>query len=167
MLKVLDRRSDIARAQKKLLAILDDAASQVATVNVGHQGGGVEAQVRYIDDLDLWLGYADMGNRFWNAVGFGNPFTSGWLRLLINPQDVISFRRVVNTPKRGIGDRAATGQGHRRQGGDRSCRGGGDRAPLRFRQAACRTLLDHAQQLSAPGFRRATRPSIRRSRAGQ
>ena len=28
----------------------------------------------------------------------------GYLRLLMNPQDVISFRRVVNTPKRGIGD---------------------------------------------------------------
>ncbi len=28
----------------------------------------------------------------------------GYLRLLLNPQDVISFRRVVNTPKRGIGD---------------------------------------------------------------
>ena len=27
-----------------------------------------------------------------------------YLRMLINPQDVISFRRVVNTPKRGIGD---------------------------------------------------------------
>jgi DNA helicase-2/ATP-dependent DNA helicase PcrA len=27
-----------------------------------------------------------------------------YLRLLVNPQDVISFRRVVNTPKRGIGD---------------------------------------------------------------
>src|SRR5207247_9104105 len=28
----------------------------------------------------------------------------GYLRLLLNPQDVISFRRVVNMPKRGIGD---------------------------------------------------------------
>ena len=28
----------------------------------------------------------------------------GYLRLLVNPQDVISFRRVVNAPKRGIGD---------------------------------------------------------------
>jgi DNA helicase-2/ATP-dependent DNA helicase PcrA len=28
----------------------------------------------------------------------------GYLRLLVNPQDVISFRRVVNMPKRGIGD---------------------------------------------------------------
>jgi DNA helicase-2/ATP-dependent DNA helicase PcrA len=27
-----------------------------------------------------------------------------YLRLLMNPQDVISFRRAVNTPKRGIGD---------------------------------------------------------------
>ncbi len=27
-----------------------------------------------------------------------------YLRLLVNPQDVISFRRAVNTPKRGIGD---------------------------------------------------------------
>ncbi len=28
----------------------------------------------------------------------------GYLRLMLNPQDVISFRRVVNMPKRGIGD---------------------------------------------------------------
>jgi DNA helicase II / ATP-dependent DNA helicase PcrA len=28
----------------------------------------------------------------------------GYLRLLLNPQDVVSFRRVVNMPKRGIGD---------------------------------------------------------------
>jgi DNA helicase-2/ATP-dependent DNA helicase PcrA len=28
----------------------------------------------------------------------------GYLRLLVNPQDVVSFRRVVNMPKRGIGD---------------------------------------------------------------
>ena len=27
-----------------------------------------------------------------------------YLRLLVNPQDVVSFRRAVNTPKRGIGD---------------------------------------------------------------
>ena len=30
--------------------------------------------------------------------------SSAYLRLLVNPQDVISFRRVVNMPKRGIGD---------------------------------------------------------------
>src|SRR5262249_38876794 len=27
-----------------------------------------------------------------------------YLRLLVNPQDVVSARRVINTPKRGIGD---------------------------------------------------------------
>ena len=30
----------------------------------------------------------------------------GYLRLLINPNDEVSLRRVINTPKRGIGDRA-------------------------------------------------------------
>ena len=33
----------------------------------------------------------------------------GYLRLLLNPQDVISFRRVVNMPKRGIGDQSVAG----------------------------------------------------------
>ena len=30
----------------------------------------------------------------------------GYLRILINPEDEVSLRRVINTPKRGIGDRA-------------------------------------------------------------
>ena len=29
-----------------------------------------------------------------------------YLRVLANPDDVVSLRRIVNTPKRGIGDRA-------------------------------------------------------------
>jgi DNA helicase-2/ATP-dependent DNA helicase PcrA len=30
----------------------------------------------------------------------------GYLRVLVNPEDEISLRRIINTPKRGIGDRA-------------------------------------------------------------
>lgn len=30
----------------------------------------------------------------------------GYLRILVNPEDEISLRRIINTPKRGIGDRA-------------------------------------------------------------
>ena len=43
-----------------------------------------------------------------------------YLRLLVNPQDVISARRVINTPKRGIGDATRRGaRGLRRPRGGR------------------------------------------------
>ncbi|HVF08842.1 MAG TPA: 3'-5' exonuclease, partial [Actinomycetota bacterium] len=63
------------------------------------------AQSRVIEDVLMRVGtnYRVFGGvRFYQRREIKDVL--GYLRLSLNPQDVISFRRVVNTPKRGIGD---------------------------------------------------------------
>jgi DNA helicase II / ATP-dependent DNA helicase PcrA len=63
------------------------------------------AQSRVIEDVLMRVGtpYRVFGGvRFYQRREIKDALA--YLRLLVNPQDVISFRRVVNTPKRGIGD---------------------------------------------------------------
>jgi DNA helicase-2/ATP-dependent DNA helicase PcrA len=63
------------------------------------------AQSRVIEDVLMRVGmpYKVFGGvRFYQRKEIKDVL--GYLRLLMNPQDVISFRRVVNMPKRGIGD---------------------------------------------------------------
>jgi len=63
------------------------------------------AQSRVIEDVLMRVGspYRVFGGvRFYQRKEIKDVL--GYLRLLINAQDVISFRRVVNMPKRGIGD---------------------------------------------------------------
>ncbi len=63
------------------------------------------AQSRVLEDIFMRSGtpYRVFGGvRFYQRREIKDVV--GYLRLLLNPQDVISFRRVVNTPKRGIGD---------------------------------------------------------------
>jgi DNA helicase-2/ATP-dependent DNA helicase PcrA len=63
------------------------------------------AQSRVIEDVLIRVGapYRVFGGvRFYQRKEIKDVL--GYLRLLLNPQDVISFRRVVNMPKRGIGD---------------------------------------------------------------
>ncbi len=63
------------------------------------------AQARVVEDVFMRVG---MPYRVFGGVRFYQrkeiKDVVGYLRLLVNPQDVISFRRVVNMPKRGIGD---------------------------------------------------------------
>ena len=103
------------------------------------------AQSRVIEDVLMRVGmpYRVFGGvRFYQRKEIKDVLA--YLRLLTNPQDVISFRRVVNTPKRGIGDAtvAARGgvrarRGDRRDGGvppggrDRVARRRARRAPWR------------------------------------
>ncbi len=77
----------------------------------GHRYGDVavfyrtNAQSRVIEDVFMRTGtpYKVFGGvRFYQRREIKDVL--GYLRLLLNPQDVISFRRVVNMPKRGIGD---------------------------------------------------------------
>ena len=63
------------------------------------------AQSRVIEDVLMRIGmpYRVFGGvRFYQRKEIKDILA--YLRLLTNPQDVISFRRVVNMPKRGIGD---------------------------------------------------------------
>ncbi len=63
------------------------------------------AQSRVVEDVLMRVGmpYRVFGGvRFYQRKEIKDVLA--YLRLLTNPQDVISFRRVVNTPKRGIGD---------------------------------------------------------------
>ncbi len=65
----------------------------------------MNAQSRVIEDVFMRVGtpYRVFGGvRFYQRREIKDVL--GYLRLLLNPQDVISFRRVVNMPKRGIGD---------------------------------------------------------------
>jgi ATP-dependent DNA helicase UvrD/PcrA len=63
------------------------------------------AQSRVVEDIFMRVGtpYRVFGGvRFYQRREIKDVL--GYLRLLLNPQDVVSFRRVVNMPKRGIGD---------------------------------------------------------------
>jgi ATP-dependent DNA helicase UvrD/PcrA len=63
------------------------------------------AQSRVVEDVLMRVGtpYRVFGGvRFYQRKEIKDVLA--YLRMLVNPQDVISFRRVVNSPKRGIGD---------------------------------------------------------------
>jgi len=63
------------------------------------------AQSRVLEDVFMRAGlpYKVVGGvRFYQRKEIKDVLA--YLRLLVNPQDVISARRVINTPKRGIGD---------------------------------------------------------------
>jgi DNA helicase II / ATP-dependent DNA helicase PcrA len=65
----------------------------------------INAQSRVLEDVFMRAGipYRVVGGvRFYQRREVKDVLA--YLRLLVNPQDVISARRVVNTPKRGIGD---------------------------------------------------------------
>ncbi|MGH2739450.1 MAG: 3'-5' exonuclease, partial [Actinomycetota bacterium] len=67
------------------------------------------AQSRVIEDVLIKAGvpYRVVGGvRFYERKEVKD--TLAYLRSLVNPQDVVSIRRIINAPKRGIGDQTAT-----------------------------------------------------------
>jgi DNA helicase II / ATP-dependent DNA helicase PcrA len=68
------------------------------------------AQSRVLEDVFMKTGipYRVVGGvRFYERREVKD--TLAYLRLLVNPQDDVSVRRVINTPKRGIGDQTVAG----------------------------------------------------------
>ena len=121
------------------------------------------AQSRVIEDVFMRV---SMPYRVFGGVRFFQrrevKDVLGYLRLLLNPQDVISFRRVVNMPKRGIGDQTvaaleafANERGDRRRGG---------RAPHRRDRDAERAREGRRRRVQ-PGDDRARGALRRRGRA--
>ena len=82
--------------------LVEDEAHRYADVAVFYR---TNAQSRVLEDIFMRAGipYRVVGGvRFYQRKEIKDVLA--YLRLLLNPQDVISARRVVNTPKRGVGD---------------------------------------------------------------
>lgn len=83
--------SNIAKAQAVFENRAKKAASRNGLITLGYQGGGSEAMVYQVAPLNFWIAIADSGNRYWNALGIGNPFKDG--------STIIAE---INPPKTGI-----------------------------------------------------------------
>ena len=81
----------IVTAQAAFENRLSKAASKIGLVSLGYQGGGKEAMAYQVALLNFWVSFADSGNRYWNALGIGNPFKDG--------STIIAE---INPPKSGI-----------------------------------------------------------------
>jgi len=82
--------------------LVDDESHRYSDVAVFYR---TNAQSRVLEDVLMRAGlpYKVVGGvRFYQRREIKDVLA--YLRLLVNPQDVISARRVINTPKRGIGD---------------------------------------------------------------
>lgn len=81
----------IAKAQSVFEERVRNAASKSDLITLGYQGGGSEAMAYQVAPLNFWVAIADSGNRYWNALGIGNPFEDG--------STIIAE---INPPKTGI-----------------------------------------------------------------
>ncbi len=96
----------------------DEAAFVATTIDALHDGGEfapsqvavfyrTNAQSRVFEEVFIRVGlpYKVVGGvRFYERREVRDALA--YLRLLANPEDTVSLRRVLNTPRRGIGDRA-------------------------------------------------------------
>ena len=118
------------------------------------------AQSRVIEDVLMRVGtpYRVFGGvRFYQRKEIKDVL--GYLRLLLNPQDVISFRRVVNMPKRGIGDATVSAVESFARDEDISVI---DAAPSRGRDRHARSAREGRGGRVRPGDGRAAVPPGRR-----
>ena len=81
----------ISKAQSEFENRARRAASRSGLIKLGYQGGGKEAMAHHVAPLNFWISVADSGNRFWNALGIGDPFHDG--------STIIAE---INPPKAGI-----------------------------------------------------------------
>lgn len=72
--RVLDATDEIAQAQRALEDALRRAATRAGPLPLGWQGGGRTLEVLWLGAEDLWVAFDDLGTRWWNAFGLGNPF---------------------------------------------------------------------------------------------
>ena len=100
--KAGDEHEEALFIASEIERLRDDEGHRFRDVAVFYR---TNAQSRVIEDVFMRVGtpYRVFGGvRFYQRREIKDVL--GYLRVLLNPHDVISFRRVVNTPKRGIGD---------------------------------------------------------------
>ncbi|NNG35926.1 UvrD-helicase domain-containing protein [Nakamurella aerolata] len=102
---VADTEHDEARfVAREIDALVDDGAARYSDVAVFYR---TNAASRAIEDIFVRTGmpYRIVGGvRFYERKEVKDVLA--YLRAVANPADEVSLRRVLNTPKRGIGDRA-------------------------------------------------------------
>src|SRR4051795_104154 len=101
---VADDERDEARFVSGEIDTLTDAGSRPGDVAVFYR---TNAQSRVFEEVFIRLGmpYRVVGGvRFYERREVRDALA--YLRLLVNADDEVSLRRILNTPKRGIGDRA-------------------------------------------------------------
>jgi DNA helicase-2/ATP-dependent DNA helicase PcrA len=101
---VADDERDEARFVSGEIDTLTDAGSRPGDVAVFYR---TNAQSRVFEEVFVRLGmpYRVVGGvRFYERREVRDALA--YLRMLVNADDEVSLRRIVNTPKRGIGDRA-------------------------------------------------------------
>jgi DNA helicase-2/ATP-dependent DNA helicase PcrA len=101
---VADDERDEARFVSGEIDTLTDAGSRPGDVAVFYR---TNAQSRVFEEVFIRHGmpYRVVGGvRFYERREVRDALA--YLRMLVNPDDEVSLRRIVNTPKRGIGDRA-------------------------------------------------------------
>ena len=102
---VADDEHDEARfVSEEIDKLTDEGGARAADVAVFYR---TNAQSRVFEEVFIRVGmpYKVVGGvRFYERREVRDALA--YLRMLVNPADEISLRRVLNTPKRGIGDRA-------------------------------------------------------------
>jgi DNA helicase-2/ATP-dependent DNA helicase PcrA len=102
---VAENEHDEARwVAQQIDALTDAGQAKPSDVAVFYR---TNAQSRVFEDIFIRLGlpYKVVGGvRFYERKEVRD--TLAYLRVLANPEDLVSLRRILNTPRRGIGDRA-------------------------------------------------------------
>ena len=99
-----DERDEAAFVANEIDRLSDDEGVRPGDVAVFYR---TNAQSRALEEVFVRLGLPYRvvgGTRFYERKEVRD--TLAYLRLLANPQDEVSLRRVLNVPKRGIGDKA-------------------------------------------------------------
>lgn len=99
-----DEHDEAAFVANEINAIVDSGNRQPSDIAVFYRTNG---QSRAIEEIFIRLGlpYKVVGGlRFYERREVRDAL--GYLRVLVNPHDDVALRRILNTPRRGIGDTA-------------------------------------------------------------
>jgi DNA helicase II / ATP-dependent DNA helicase PcrA len=99
-----DERDEARFVSEEIDRLTDERSSRPADVAVFYR---TNAQSRVFEEVFIRVGlpYKVVGGvRFYERREVRDALA--YLRMLVNPADQVSLRRILNTPKRGIGDRA-------------------------------------------------------------
>lgn len=102
-----DENDEAAFVANEITALTDSGKYRAADIAVFYR---TNAQSRAVEEVFIRLGlpYRVVGGvRFYERKEVRDAVA--YLRALVNPHDDVAFRRIINTPRRGIGDTAQAG----------------------------------------------------------